>query len=76
MHVRRGLRRTTTLTLRLEPQGGEGSEHVLQAIQGKEQIGFYAAGLIMQAIIGRFDAEHPTLWEQGETDSLLAGAEK
>lgn len=20
----------------------------------------------MQAIIGRFDAEHPTLWEQGE----------
>jgi hypothetical protein len=21
---------------------------------------------IMQAIIGRFDAEHPSLWEQGE----------
>ncbi len=26
-----------------EPQGGESAEHILQEVQGKEQIGIYAA---------------------------------
>jgi hypothetical protein len=26
-----------------EPKGGEGAEHILQAVQGKEQIGVYEA---------------------------------
>jgi hypothetical protein len=26
-----------------EPKGGEGAEHLLQAVQGKEQIGVYEA---------------------------------
>jgi len=26
-----------------EPQGGEGAEHILQAVQGEEQIGVYEA---------------------------------
>lgn len=26
-----------------EPQGGEGAEHILQEVQGKEQIGVYEA---------------------------------
>jgi hypothetical protein len=59
------IRRTTNLTLRLNEREARALNIYCQRFRVRSKSDFMRR-TIMQAIIGRFDAEHPTLWEQGE----------
>lgn len=59
------IRRTTTLTLRLNQREARALNVYCKRFRVRSKSDFMRR-TIMQAIIGRFDAEHPTLWEQSE----------
>jgi len=59
------LRRTTSLTLKLNPREARALNIYCKKFRVRNKSEFMRH-TIMQAIIGRFDTEHPTLWEQGE----------
>lgn len=59
------VKRTTSLTLRLNKREARALNIYCQRFRVKSKSDFMRR-TIMQAIVGRFDAEHPTLWEQGE----------
>lgn len=59
------IRRTTTLTLRLNQREARALNVYCKRFRVRSKSDFMRR-TIMQAIIGRFDAEHPTLWEQGD----------
>lgn len=58
-------KRTTTLTLRLNEREARALTIYCRRYRVRSKSDFMRR-TIMQAIVGRFDAEHPTLWEQGE----------
>jgi hypothetical protein len=58
-------KRTTTLTLRLNQREARALNIYCRRFRVRSKSEFMRR-TIMQAIIGRFDAEHPSLWEQGE----------
>jgi len=58
-------KRTTTLTLRLNQREARALNVYCRRFRVRSKSEFMRR-TIMQAIIGRFDAEHPSLWEQGE----------
>jgi hypothetical protein len=59
------IKRTTNLTLRLNEREARALNIYCQRFRVRSKSDFMRR-TIMHAIIGRFDAEHPTLWEQGE----------
>jgi hypothetical protein len=59
------LKRTTSLTLKLNPREVRALNVYCKRFRVRNRSEFMRQ-TIMRAIIGRFDAEHPTLWEQGE----------
>lgn len=59
------LRRTTSLTLKLNPREARALEIYCKRFRVKSKSDFIRR-TVMQAIIGRFDTEHPTLWENSE----------
>ncbi|TFH49362.1 MAG: hypothetical protein E4G92_02010 [Bacteroidia bacterium] len=59
------LRRTTSLTLKLNPREARAMSIYCKRFRVRNKSEFMRHA-IMQAIIGRFDSEHPTLWEQSE----------
>lgn len=59
------LRRTTSLTLKLNPREARALNIYCKRFRVRNRSEFMRR-TIMEAIIGRFDTEHPTLWEQGE----------
>lgn len=59
------IKRTTNLTLRLNEREARALNIYCQRFRVRSKSDFMRR-TIMGAIIGRFDAEHPTLWEQGE----------
>ena len=65
------IRRTTTLTLRLNQREAKALNIYCQRFRVRSKSDFMRR-TIMQAIVGRFDAEHPTLWEQDEL-TLFSG---
>jgi hypothetical protein len=58
-------KRNTTLTLRLNQREARALNIYCKRFRVRSKSEFMRR-TIMQAIIGRFDAEHPSLWEQGE----------
>lgn len=58
-------KRTTTLTLRLNEREAKALNIYCRRFRVRSKSDFMRR-TIMQAIVGRFDAQHPTLWEQGE----------
>lgn len=65
------IRRTTTLTLRLNAREARALNIYCKRYRVRSKSDFMRR-TIMQAIVGRFEAEHPTLWEQGEL-TLFSG---
>ena len=59
------IKRTTNLTLRLNEREARALNIYCQRFRVRSKSDFMRR-TIMHAIIGRFDTEHPTLWEQGE----------
>jgi hypothetical protein len=59
------IKRTTTLTLRLNNREVKALNIYCRRFRVKNKSDFMRR-TIMQAIVCRFDSEHPTLWEQGE----------
>jgi len=59
------LRRTTSLTLKLNHREARALDIYCQRFRVNNRSEFMRR-TIMQAIIGRFEAEHPSLWEQEE----------
>ncbi|MFZ0471666.1 MAG: hypothetical protein WAL94_03540 [Bacteroidales bacterium] len=59
------IKRTTNLTLRLNQREARALNIYCQRFRVRSKADFMRR-TIMHAIIGRFDSEHPTLWEQGE----------
>ncbi len=59
------IKRTTTLTLRLNNREAKALNIYCRRFRVKSKSDFMRR-TIMQAIVCRFDTEHPTLWEQGE----------
>lgn len=59
------IKRTTTLTLRLNEREAKALNIYCRRFRVRSKSDFMRR-TIMQAIVGRFDAQHPTLWEQGE----------
>jgi hypothetical protein len=59
------IKRTTTLTIRLNQREARALNIYCKRFRVRSKSDFMRR-TIMQAIIGRFDTEHPTLWEQGE----------
>lgn len=59
------IKRTTTLTLRLNEREAKALNVYCRRFRVRSKSDFMRR-TIMQAIVGRFDAQHPTLWEQGE----------
>ena len=70
-HPEEKIRRTTTLTLRLNQREAKALNIYCQRFRVRSKADFMRR-TIMQAIVGRFDAEHPTLWEQDEL-TLFSG---
>lgn len=58
-------KRNTTLTLRLNQREARALNIYCKRFRVRSKSEFMRR-TIMQAIVGRFDAEHPSLWEQGE----------
>ena len=59
------IKRTTTLTLRLNEREAKALSVYCKRFRVRSKSDFMRR-TIMQAIVGRFEAEHPSLWEQGE----------
>jgi len=59
------IRRTTTLTLRLNEREARALNIYCKRFRVRSKADFMRK-TILQAIVGRFDTEHPSLWEQGE----------
>jgi hypothetical protein len=59
------IKRTTTLTLRLNQREARALSIYCKRFRVRSKSDFMRR-TIMHAIVGRFDSEHPTLWEQGE----------
>lgn len=59
------IKRTTTLTLRLNQREARALSIYCKRFRVRSKSDFMRR-TIMHAIVGRFDAEHPSLWEQGE----------
>jgi len=59
------IKRTTTLTLRLNQREARALNIYCKRFRVRSKSDFMRR-TIMQAIVGRFDIEHPSLWEQGE----------
>ena len=59
------IKRTTTLTLRLNEREAKALSIYCKRFRVRSKSDFMRR-TIMQARVGRFDAEHPSLWEQGE----------
>jgi hypothetical protein len=59
------LKRTTSLTLKLNPREVRALNIYCKRFRVRNRSEFMRRA-IMQAVIGRFDTEYPTLWEQGE----------
>jgi len=59
------IKRTTTLTLRLNEREAKALSIYCKRFRVRSKSDFMRR-TIMRAIVGRFDAEHPSLWEQGE----------
>jgi hypothetical protein len=59
------IKRTTSLTLRLNQREVRALDIYCKRFRVKSKSEFMRR-TIMQAIVGRFDSEHPSLWEQGE----------
>jgi len=59
------LKRTESLTLKLNPREVKALNIYCKRYRVKNKSEFMRR-TIMKAIIGRFDTEYPTLWEQGE----------
>jgi len=59
------IKRTTTLTLRLNQREARALNIYCKRFRVRSKSDFMRR-TIMQAIGGRFDIEHPSLWEQGE----------
>ena len=59
------LKRTESLTLKLNPREVKALNVYCKRYRVKNKSEFMRR-TIMKAIIGRFDEEYPTLWEQGE----------
>lgn len=59
------IRRTTTLTLRLNQREARALSIYCKRFRVRSKSDFMRR-TIMHAIVDRFDAEHPSLWEQGE----------
>ena len=59
------IKRTTTLTLRLNEREAKALTVYCKRFRVRSKSDFMRR-TIMQAIVGRFEAEHPSLWEQGE----------
>ena len=59
------IKRTTTLTLRLNQREARALSIYCKRFRVRSKSDFMRR-TILQAIVGRFDAEHPSLWEQGE----------
>jgi hypothetical protein len=59
------IKRTTTLTLRLNEREAKALSIYCKRFRVRSKSDFMRR-TIMQAIVGRFDTEHPSLWEQGE----------
>jgi len=68
------IKRTTNLTLRLNEREARALNIYCQRFRVRSKSDFMRR-TIMHAIIGRFDSEHPTLWEQGEL-TLFSGEPK
>lgn len=63
--VEEKLKRTNSLTLKLNPREMRALNIYCKRYRVRNRSEFMRR-TIMQAIIGRFDTEYPTLWEQGE----------
>lgn len=59
------IKRTTTLTLRLNQREARALNIYCKRFRVRSKSDFMRR-TIMHAIVGRFDSEHPSLWEQGE----------
>ena len=59
------IRRTTTLTLRLNQREAKALNVYCKRFRVRSKSDFMRR-TIMQAIVGRFDTESPSLWEQDE----------
>jgi len=59
------IKRTTSLTLRLNEREARALSIYCKRFRVRSKSDFMRR-TIMHAIIGRFEAEHPSLWEQGE----------
>lgn len=59
------IKRTTTLTLRLNEREARALAIYCKRFRVRSKSEFMRRTII-QAIVGRFDAEQPSLWEQGE----------
>ncbi len=59
------IKRTTTLTLRLNQREARALSIYCKRFRVRSKSDFMRR-TILQAIVDRFDAEHPSLWEQGE----------
>ena len=59
------IKRTTTLTLRLNEREAKALTVYCKRFRVRSKSDFMRP-TIMQAIVGRFEAEHPSLWELGE----------
>lgn len=59
------IKRNTSLTLRLNEREARALSIYCKRFRVRSKSDFMRR-TIMQAIVGRFDAEHPSLWEQGE----------
>jgi hypothetical protein len=59
------IKRTTTFTLRLNEREAKALNIYCKRYRVSSKSDFMRR-TIMQAIVVRFDADHPSLWEQGE----------
>jgi hypothetical protein len=59
------IRRTTTLTLRLNQREARALNIYCKRFRVRSKSDFMRR-TILSAIVGRFETEHPSLWEQGE----------
>jgi hypothetical protein len=59
------IKRTTTLTLRLNQREARALNIYCKRFRVRSKSDFMRR-TIMHAIVGRFDTEHPSLWDQGE----------
>lgn len=69
------IRRTTSLTLRLNEREARALSAYCKRYRVRSKSDFMRR-TIMRAIVGRFEAEHPTLWEQDEPNLFSGTHEK